>query len=130
MDARWATAGSDAVMLEGVVERKSWLHDALSDTMILVWHGGNSAAARTAALADLARLERELAEYDERLPDDGSVLLAFACARIDDGPGSFADEERLRLRELIGRVLATPTEWPLTRRGAISAGTDASSGGA
>ena len=127
---RFLYAGSDAVMLEGVVERKSWLHDALSDTMILVWHGANAAAARTAALADLGRLERELAEYDERLPDDGSVLLAFACARIDDGPGSFADEERLRLRELIGRVLATPTEWPLTRRGAISAGTDSSSGGA
>jgi CHASE2 domain-containing sensor protein len=126
---RFLYAGSDAVMLEGVVERKSWLHDALSDTMILVWHGGSGAAARTAALADLGRLERELAEYDARLPDDGSVLLAFACARIDEGPGSFADEERLRLRELIGRVLATPTEWPLTRRGAISAATDASSGG-
>ena len=26
-------------MLEGVVERKSWLHDALSDLMVLVWHG-------------------------------------------------------------------------------------------
>ncbi len=127
---RFLYAGSDAVMLEGVVERKSWLHDALSDTMILVWHGGNAAAARVVALADLGRLERELAEYDERLPDDGSVLLAFACARIDDEPGSSGDEERLRLRELIGRVLATPTESPLTRRGAISAATDSSPGGA
>lgn len=127
---RFLYAGSDAVMLEGVVERKSWLHDALSDTMILVWRGANAAAARTAALADLARLERGLAEYDERLPDDGSVLLAFACARIDDGPGSSGEEERLRLRELIGRVLATPTEWPLTRRSAISAGADSSPGGA
>ncbi|MBP6482025.1 MAG: CHASE2 domain-containing protein, partial [Pseudomonadales bacterium] len=127
---RFLYAGSDAVMLEGVVERKSWLHDALSDTMILVWHGANAAAARTAALADLARLERGLAEYDERLPDDGSVLLAFACARIDDEPGSSGDEERVRLRELIGRVLATPTEWPLTRRSAISAATDSSPGGA
>lgn len=127
---RFLYAGSDAVMLEGVVERKSWLHDAMSDTMILVWHGANAAAARTAALADLARLERGLAEYDERLPDDGSVLLAFACARIDDEPGSSGDEERVRLRELIGRVLATPTEWPLTRRSAISAATDSSPGGA
>ncbi len=127
---RFLYAGSDAVMLEGVVERKSWLHDALSDTMILVWHGGNAATASAAALADLGRLERELAEYDERLPDDGSVLLAFARARIDDGPGASGDEERLRLRELIGRVLATPTESPLTRRGAISAATDSSPGGA
>ena len=36
---RFLYAGSDAVMLEGVVERKSWLHDALSDLMVLVWHG-------------------------------------------------------------------------------------------
>ena len=36
---RFLYAGSDAVMLEGVVERKSWLHDALNDLMILVWHG-------------------------------------------------------------------------------------------
>ena len=36
---RFLYAGSDAVMLEGVVERKSWLHEALSDLMVLVWHG-------------------------------------------------------------------------------------------
>lgn len=126
---RFLYAGSDAVMLEGVVERKSWLHDALSDTMILVWHGAEAAEARRAALGDLQRLERELAEYDERLPDDGSVLLAFACARIDDGVGASGQDERLRLRELLGRVLASPTEWPLTQRGAIAAGTGVSPGG-
>jgi hypothetical protein len=126
---RFLYAGSDAVMLEGVVERKTWLHDALSDTMLLVWHGGNAASARTAALDDLARLERELAEYDERLPDDGSVLLAFACARIDAGAGPVEHEERLRLRELIGRVLATSTEWPLTRRATIATATEPSPGG-
>ena len=82
---RFLYAGSDAVMLEGVVERKSWLHDALSDLMVLVWHGESEAAARTAAMHDLARLERQLAEYDARLPDDGSVRIAFACAEIDDG---------------------------------------------
>jgi len=94
-----------------------------------VWHGGNAASARTAALDDLARLERELAEYDERLPDDGSVLLAFACARIDAGAGPVEHEERLRLRELIGRVLATSTEWPLTRRATIATATEPSPGG-
>jgi CHASE2 domain-containing sensor protein len=122
-------AGSNAVMLEGVVERKTWLHDALSDIMIMVWHGGSAAAARAAALDDLARLERELAEYDERLPDDGTVLLAFGCAQIDDGARPFDDAERLRLRDLMGRTLASSTEWPLTQRGMISAGTASASGG-
>jgi CHASE2 domain-containing sensor protein len=126
---RFLYAGSNAVMLEGVVERKTWLHDALSDIMILIWHGGSAAAARAAALDDLARLERELAEYDERLPDDGTVLLAFGCAQIDDGARPFDDAERLRLRDLMGRTLASSTEWPLTQRGMISAGTASASGG-
>jgi hypothetical protein len=125
---RFLYAGSDAVMLEGVVERKSWLHDALNDLMILVWHGENEATARTAAMRDLGRLERELAEQDARLPDDGSVRLAFACAEIDDAEDSDRDA-RLRLRELVGRVLASPAEWPLGRRDALSVPTDVSSGG-
>ncbi|MEO6364522.1 MAG: CHASE2 domain-containing protein, partial [Luteimonas sp.] len=34
---RFLYAGCDAVMLEGVVERKSWLHESLDDLMVLVW---------------------------------------------------------------------------------------------
>ena len=126
---RFLYAGSDAVMLEGVVERKSWLHDALSDLMVLVWHGASETAARTAAMRDLARLERELAEHDARLPDDGSVRLAFACAELDDDAGDSARDERPRLRELVGQVLAATTEWPLARRGPFTVHTDVSSGG-
>ena len=126
---RFLYAGSDAVMLEGVVERKSWLHDALSDLTVLVWHGESETSARTAAMHDLARLERELAEYDTRLPDDGSVRLAFACAEIDDDGDGSPHDERLRLRELVGRVLASSIEWPLARREALSTQTDIASGG-
>jgi len=126
---RFLYAGSDAVMLEGVVERKSWLHDALNDLMVLVWPGDSEAAARAAALHDLARLEQELAAYDARLPDDGSVRLAFACAEIDDAAEGSAQTERLRLRELVGRVLATSTEGPLARRETLSIRTDVTSGG-
>ena len=121
-------AGTNAVMLEGVVERKSWLHDALNDLMVLVWHGDSEGAARAAALHDLARLEQELAAYDARLPDDGSVRLAFACAEIDDAAEGSAQAERLRLRELVGRVLATSTEGPLARREALSIPTDVAPG--
>ena len=118
---RFLYAGSDAVMLEGVVERKSWLHEALSDLTVLVWHGASPAAARAAAGHDLARLEQELARYDARLPDDGSVRLAFACAEIDDdvAAGS-ARTAPFRLHELVGRVLASSAEVPLARHGELS----------
>ncbi len=108
-------------MLEGVVERKSWLHDALSDLMVLVWHGATEATVRTAAERDLARLERQLAEHDARLPDDGSVRLAFACSEIDDADDESDHGERQRLRELVGRLLASSVERPLARRDALTA---------
>jgi hypothetical protein len=78
---RFLYAGSDAVMLEGVVEEKTWLHDALSDVVVLMWHGESEAAARESAMHDLSRLEKDLAEQDARLPDDGTVRLASARAR-------------------------------------------------
>ena len=126
---RFLYAGSDAVMLEGVVERKSYLHAALNDLMVLVWHGESETAARTVAMHDLARLERQLAEQDVRLPDDGSVRLAFACAEIADsaeGPGL---GRRLRLRDMIGQVLASSTDWPLSQRSAFSVQAADSPGG-
>jgi hypothetical protein len=105
---RFLYAGTDAVMLEGIVEEKTWLHDALSDLVVLMWHGGSEKTARTAATRDLARLERTLAEQDARLPDDGTVRLAFACAEIDN--------DSAPLHELIGRALASSTEWKLAER--------------
>ena len=79
---RFLYAGTDAVMLEGVVEEKTWLHDALSDLVVLMWHGESEAAARETAMNDLARLERDIAKQDARLPDDGTVRLAFGSAEI------------------------------------------------
>jgi adenylate cyclase len=125
---RFLYAGSDAVMLEGVVERKSWLHDALTDLMMLVWHGDSEAAARGAAMRDLVRLERQLAEDDPDMPEDGSVRLAFACVEIDDGDQSSDRGERLRLHELVGRVLASPTESPLARCNEIATSSGVLSG--
>jgi adenylate cyclase len=112
---RFLYAGSDAVMLEGVVERKSWLHEALADLMVLVWHGDSERAARETAGHDLARLEKRLAEQDLRLPDDGTVRLAFACVEVESAAEDFDRGERLRLYELVGGVLAASTEQPLTR---------------
>jgi CHASE2 domain-containing sensor protein len=117
---RFLYAGTHAVMLEGMVERKSWLHDALSDLTVLVWRGESGQAVLETTAGELAALDRELAEYDERLPDDGSVRLAFDYAEI--GGES--------IETLVGRVLAANIEQPLARREAVSAGPDAATGGA
>ena len=103
-------------MLEGVVEEKTWLHDALSDLVVLMWHGESEAGARESAARDLARLERSLAEQDARLPDDGTVRLAFGSGEIA-GSVDAADPGRNRpLHVLIGQVLASSVEWPLAKR--------------
>lgn len=112
---RFLYAGSDAVMLEGVVERKTWLHAALDELMMLVWHGATESEARAAADRDLARLEREIAEQDARLPDDGEVLVTFGCAPVDV-EATATPHPRTTLRELLGDVLASSDERPLARR--------------
>ena len=78
---------------------------------------------------DLARLERQLAEQDARLPDDGSVRLTFACAGIDDGADDSSRGGRLRLRELVGGVLASATELPLAQRSIVAVHAADSPGG-
>jgi adenylate cyclase len=113
---RFLYAGSDSVMLDGVVERKTWLHDALEDVMLLVWHGDRPETVCASARRDLERLDRQLAADEARLPDDGSVRLAFASAEIDE---TVADDDRgprRRLRDLLGQVLAAPTDVPLAQR--------------
>ena len=91
------------------------MHEALSDLMVLVWHGETETAVRESARDDLTRLERYLAELDARLPDDGSVRLAFACAELDEN-ALLADRGlSLRLSQLVGQVLAASVERPLAR---------------
>jgi CHASE2 domain-containing sensor protein len=127
---RFLYAGSEAVMLEGVVERKSWLHDALGDLMVLIWHGASEAEAREAAMRDLTRLERQLAEQDARLPDDGSVRVAIGCTEIAQEIGRHDRAGRTALlHELLGSVLAASTEWPLARRAVFFDHTAGQTGG-
>jgi len=125
---RFLYAGSEAVMLEGIVERKTWLQEALSDLMMLVWHGESESAARSAAMADLARLQRELAEHDPDVPAEGMVFVAFACLEPDGNPETPAQSERPRLYELLGQVLASSTELPLARHNEALAPADLSPG--
>jgi len=42
------------------------------------------------------------------------VRVAVVAAEIDDGLDASDRGERLRLREVLGRALNTPQEWPLS----------------
>lgn len=110
---RFLYAGREAVMIEGVVERKHWLHEILDDLMMLVWKGVDEASARAAARADLDALFAELEAHDQRLAADGSVRVCVVAAQIDDRRDDSDRGERLRLRELLGQDLNASHEWPL-----------------
>lgn len=116
---RFLYAGCDAVMLEGVVERKSWLHDTLDDLMLLVWKGADEASTRRAAERDLDALHVHLNAHDDRLEDDGTVWVSAVRAEVDDNADESDRGERLRLRETLGHVLDANTEWPLSRNNTL-----------
>ncbi len=106
-------AGSAAVMVEGIVERKSWLHDILDDLMVLIWSGTDQAGVLAAAKHELDQLHHVLNAGDLRLHDYGQVLVCISAAEIDDADDSSNRGERLRLRELLGRELHAADEIPL-----------------
>ena len=115
---RFLYAGCGAVMLEGVVEKKSWLHATLDDLMLLVWKGPDQETARLAAERDLDALHAHLNEY-EHLDDDGMVKVCSVAAEIDDDLDASDRGERLRLREALGRLLDADAEWPLSARNTL-----------
>ncbi|MBS0228683.1 MAG: CHASE2 domain-containing protein [Proteobacteria bacterium] len=106
-------SGSDAVMIEGIVERKSWLHEILDDLMVLVWTGTDHKATMAKAKRELDLLYRNLNEGDLRLEDYGRVMVCISVAEIDDDDDSTNRGERLRLRELLGQDLHNNDESPL-----------------
>lgn len=106
-------AGSDAVMIEGIVERKSWLHDILDDLILLVWTGSDRVATLATAKRELDTLYRDLNADDLPLDEHGRVLVSFSVAEIDDDDDSDRLGERVRLRELLGQDLNARDEFPL-----------------
>jgi adenylate cyclase len=112
---RYLYAGSHAVMLEGVVERKSWLHETLDDLMVLVWKGETRAEAVQRARHDLGALYDHLNAHNDRLDDDGTVKVCVVTSELDDNADDSHRGERLRLREALGNALERQEEWPLSR---------------
>ncbi|GHB97997.1 CHASE2 domain-containing protein [Thermomonas carbonis] len=106
-------AGGEAVMIEGIVERKSWLHDILDDLMLLIWTGTERTQALHAAKRELDQLYRDLNEGDLRLEDHGRVMVCISVAEIDDDNDLTNRGERMRLRELLGQDLNATDEWLL-----------------
>lgn len=106
-------AGSDAVMIEGIVERKSWLHDILDDLMLLIWTGTERTHALDAAKRQLDQLHHDLNAGDLRLEDHGRVMVCISVAEIDDDNDLTNRGERMRLRELLGQDLNATDEWLL-----------------
>lgn len=106
--------GGNAVMIEGIVERKSWLHAILDDLMVLIWEGEDEAAARALAMRELDRLHAALNDADLRLEDHGKVMVCVSAAEIADEDDHDIRDQRLRLRELLGRDLSAVDEWPLS----------------
>ena len=96
-------------MLEGVVERKSWLHATLDDLMLLVWKAPDEPTARAIAERDL----------DARHVHLNDCEVCSVAAEIDDDLDDSDRGERLRLREALGRLLDANREWPLSARNTL-----------
>lgn len=107
-------AGGEAVMVEGIVERKSWLHEILDDLMVLIWSGADQSHTLNLCKHELDLLHMALNAGHLRLQDYGRVLVCISAAEIDDNDDSSNRGERLRLRELLGRELHASDEFPLT----------------
>lgn len=111
---RFLYSGTDAVMIEGIVERKSWLHEILDDLMMLVWTGTDEADAYANAKRELDLIYQRLNEHTLRIDDHGIVRVAIAAAMIDDHIDENNRGEQMRLRELLGQDLNANIEWPLS----------------
>ena len=117
---RFLYMGTDAVALEGIVEYKSWLWEAMNDVTVLMWGGRDRAMVAATAERELRALQAHLAGHDDLLPDDGSVRVAslISVAVADD---ETLAQTRARTCAVLGRLLQSRDERPLSMRDAFSA---------
>lgn len=117
---RFLYKGTDAVALEGIVEYKSWLWEAMNDVTVLVWGGGDRATVAATAERELRALHVHLSGLDHVLPDDGSVRVAslISEAVAADEPTA---QTRARVCAVLGRLLQSHDERPLSMHDAFAA---------
>ncbi len=112
--------GIDGVALEGIVEYKSWLYDSLVDITVLMWGGPDRATVSVNAQRELSALREYLAGHDDVLPDDGSVRVASLISQAVAEDETIEDT-RARVCSVLGRLLASSEERPLSARDSFSA---------
>ncbi len=108
---RFVYTTQDIVMIEGIVERKSWLNAILDDLMLLVWKGTDEADVRAQVQRDLDTLYAATNAINQQLDHTCRVQVCMAAASIGDGDRA---RERLQLRSLLGQDFNHRDEWPLT----------------
>ncbi len=106
-------SGSEAVMIEGIVERKSWLHEILDDLVVLIWYGSDRGEVLATAKRELDALHLILNTSDLPLDNHGRVMVCISVAEINDDDDSTSRGERMRLRELLGQDLNATDEFVL-----------------
>lgn len=111
---RYLHGGTDAVAIEGVVERKSWLWESLEDLTVLVWTAPDRDSVTATAERELDALHAHLAGHDEVLPDDGSVRVAYAISHAAESES--ASTTRARVRATLGDLIRRAEERPLSAR--------------
>jgi CHASE2 domain-containing sensor protein len=117
---RFLYGGTEAVALEGIVEYKSWLWEAMADVTVLVWGGDDRAAVAATAQRELLALREHLAGHDDLLPDDGSVRVASMISEAVAADESIA-QTRARVCAVLGRLLCSTDERPLSAQDAFAA---------
>ncbi|MCJ0826030.1 CHASE2 domain-containing protein [Luteimonas sp. 50] len=122
----WLYRGTEAAALEGVVEYKSWLWESLVDVTVLMWGGPDRDTVAATAQRELQALREHLAGHDDVLPDDGSVRVAslISVAVAQDEPIA---QTRARVCSVLGRLLASTDERPLSAHDSFSADDEAGS---
>jgi CHASE2 domain-containing sensor protein len=116
----WLYRGHEAVAIEGIVEYKHWLWESLVDVNVLMWGGPDMASVAETAQRELRSLREYLAGQDDVLPDDGSVRVASLLTTIvaEDEPVA---ETRARVSHMLGRLLASTDERPLSAHDSFAA---------
>jgi CHASE2 domain-containing sensor protein len=124
----WLYRGTEAVAIEGIVEYKHWLYESLMDINVLMWRGNDRAADAALAQRELASLREYLAAKDEILSDDGSVRVASLVSVAADAHETLEDT-RMRVCRVLGALLASAEERPLSALDAFAADEETSATG-
>ena len=120
----WLYRGAEAVAIEGIVEYKHFLYESLMDINVLMWRGHDRAEVTALAERELRSLRDYLAQKDELLSDHGNVLVASQVSVAADSEES-AEETRIRVCRVLGQLLASGEERPLSAIDAFAAGEQA-----